>query len=95
MAPPRGDRWVDMFRLDQRTSGARTFLAGLFWLWGLGGMLIIGAEFAVLFTGSVGIGTSGYVTAHCVFWLGGLVFFGIGALLTQSDFIAVKKVSDE
>ncbi|MGY3117909.1 hypothetical protein ACVWXQ_001846 [Bradyrhizobium sp. S3.14.4] len=37
-------------------------------------------------TGSIGVGTSSYLTATCLVWIGGMVLFGIGALLSHNDF---------
>lgn len=37
-------------------------------------------------TGSVGVGTSAYLTATALIWIGGMVLFGIGALLSNNDF---------
>jgi hypothetical protein len=37
-------------------------------------------------TGSVGFGTSAYLSATSLIWIGGMVLFGIGALLSHNDF---------
>ena len=57
----------------------------LFWFWGLVGLLFNGGSLMGL-TGSVGIGTSAYLTATSLIWIGGMVLFGIGALISHSDF---------
>jgi hypothetical protein len=33
---------------------------------------------------SVGVGTSAYVAAGMLYWIGGMVFFGIGDLLQKA-----------
>jgi len=73
----RDGRWIHAARITRKEDA----LVWLFWFWGLGGLLFIGVEFLILFNGRVGIGTSGYVTAHCLFWIGGLLLFGVGALI--------------
>ena len=45
------------------------FLAVLFWLWGVVGLLFnAGTLFGL--TGNIGVGTSAYLTATCLVWIG-------------------------
>jgi len=37
-------------------------------------------------SGSIGVGTSAYLAATSLIWIGGMVLFGIGALLARMDF---------
>jgi hypothetical protein len=37
-------------------------------------------------TGSIGVGTPVYLTATSMIWIGGMVLFGMGALLSRNDF---------
>jgi len=37
-------------------------------------------------TGSIGVGTSALLAATALIWIGGMVLFGIGALLAHTDF---------
>ena len=87
-------RWEETFRIESRGNTARGFCAVVFWLWGLGGLLWIAAEFARMPPG-VGVGTSAFVTAECVYWLGGLVLFGIGALINTSDYSGSRRSPED
>jgi hypothetical protein len=60
----------------------------------LGGLLLIGSEFASVPTG-VGVGTSSYIAAQSVYWLGGMVLFGIGALIDTQDFSGVRPTASD
>jgi hypothetical protein len=62
-------------------SGGRTFCQIIFWLWGLGGLF-------VMFPGLPGvplIGGFGSVPG-LLYWIGGLLLFGIGGALQISDY---------
>ena len=61
----------------------RTFLKAVFWIWGAGGLLICGLNYQSL-SGSVGVGTSTYMALGFLYWLGGMVLFGIGAALAEA-----------
>jgi hypothetical protein len=77
--------WERTFRLRSLHSVSRGFLSFLFWAWGLFGFLFnAGSLFGL--TGSVGVGTSAYLTATSLIWIGGMVLFGFGALLSHNDF---------
>lgn len=86
--------WVESFRLQSHVGGGRGFLTVLFWLWGAGGFILNGASLAGL-SGSIGVGTSSYMSAVNLFWIGGMVLFGLGALLAQNDFSAVKEAEPD
>lgn len=61
----------------------------------LGGLLLIGSEFMSVPSG-VGVGTSSYIAAQSVYWLGGMVLFGLGALIDTQDFSGVRpKLKDD
>jgi hypothetical protein len=60
----------------------RTFLKWVFWLWGGGGLFICSTSYFSL-SGSVGVGTSTYMALGFLYWLAGMVLFGIGALLAE------------
>jgi hypothetical protein len=87
--------WEETFRINALTRGGRGFCSVIFWIWGLGGLLLIGSEF-VSIPGGVGVGTSSYIAAQSVYWLGGMVLFGLGALIDTQDFSGVRpKVKDD
>jgi hypothetical protein len=65
----------------------------MFVIWGglglLGNIVTLLSLFA---TNSVGVGTSAYVSAIALIWIGGMVFFGLGSLLFKK---APKAVLDQ
>lgn len=81
----RAQRYEQTFRLRSESGAGRGFLGFLFWLWGSIGLLF---NASALFgsTGSIGVGTSAYLTATSMIWIGGMVLFGMGALLFHNDF---------
>jgi hypothetical protein len=75
---------------DQRTVPGRSrILQRHFWMWAIGGLVLIGFEFLSVPSG-VGVGTSSYIAAQSVYWLGGMVLFGLGALIDTQDFSGVR-----
>jgi hypothetical protein len=77
--------WEQTFRLRRKASTGRSFLIILFWLWGILGLLFNAGSLLGL-TGSIGVGTSAYIAASALVWIGGMIFFGIAALLCQLNF---------
>lgn len=74
--------WINALRLQRKGAMADT-LRGLFWIWGvLGLFIVIGGLVQMSLQGSVGVGTSSYVTAIATSWIGGLVLFGLGSIIT-------------
>jgi hypothetical protein len=71
--------------IEAQAPGARIFLTFMFWLWGGIGLLANAISFFGL-TGSVGVGTSTYLAAGSLLWIGGMVLFGIGALIAPSNY---------
>lgn len=78
--------WVTTARIEARSS-ARALLIALFWIWGfLGllangmlGLLANGVAFASL-TGNVGVeNLSAHMTETMLFWIAGMILFGVGA----------------
>lgn len=66
-------------------TAAKTFLTVCFVIWGVVGLFITTAILVSL-TGSVGVGTSAYLTMWLLYWVGGMMLFGFGALLAGSNF---------
>jgi hypothetical protein len=84
--------WERTFRLRSQQGAGRGLLSFLFWAWGLIGFLFnAGSLFGL--TGSVGVGTSAYLTATSLIWIGGMVLFGIGAMLAHNDFEGERPVA--
>lgn len=61
---------------------------GSWWFW------FHGFEFLTL-TGSVGVRTSSYIAAQAIFWIGGMIMFGLGAMIDAPDYSAVKHAQDK
>jgi hypothetical protein len=89
-----GQQWEKTFRLRNQHGPGRGFLSVLFWLWGVVG-LVFNAGTLMGLTGSVGVGTSAYLTATSLIWIGGMVLFGIGALLSHNDFQGERPLPSE
>jgi hypothetical protein len=81
----RKESWERTFRLRSSPSSGRGSLSALFWCWGVIGLIYNGGTLMGL-TGSIGMGTSTYLAATALVWIGGMVLFGFGALLTHNDF---------
>ncbi len=55
----------------------------LFFLWGIVGFLFnLISLVSMLAPIGVGVGTSAYVAAGALIWIGGMIFFGLGSLIT-------------
>ena len=70
--------------VEGRASTPSALLTMLFWIWGGGGLI----GYAIMFLNlpsNVGVGTSAYLTAAALLWIGGMILFGIGALLVPSS----------
>lgn len=87
-------QWERTFRLRSHQGAGRGFLTVLFWIWGVVG-LFLNAGSMLGFTGSIGVGTSAYLAATSLIWIGGMVLFGIGALLAHTDFDGERPLDPE
>lgn len=87
-------KWEETFRLNAVGKSGRGTLTALFWVWGVLGLVFIGFEFVTI-PSNVGVGTSSYIAAQSVYWLGGIVLFGIGALIETQDFSGVRPAADQ
>ena len=63
--------------IEAQSPGIRILLVILFWVWGGIGFLFNTINFFAL-TGSVGVGTSSYMAATLLLWIGGMLFFRDG-----------------
>ena len=62
----------------------RTILIWIFGIWGVVGLIIslVNYSFALQAT-SIGVGTSAYLMVGILLWIGGMILFGIAALLAE------------
>ena len=61
---------------------ATNVLNVFFWIWGIAGFLLNTVNYFAL-SGSVGVGTSTYVALGFLYWIAGMVLFGVGALIVK------------
>jgi hypothetical protein len=86
--------WEKTFRLRGRCGISKGALTLFFWLWGLVGLLFnCGTLFGI--AGIVEVEKSTHLTATCLIWIGGMLLFGIGALLSRSDFDGERPLADD
>jgi hypothetical protein len=78
---PMKRKWETSALIDAEEGVLTTLCKVLFTIWALAGLLLNGIYFMSLPPG-VGVGTSAYVAAATLFWIGGMVMFGFGALIT-------------
>ena len=62
-------------------------LVTLFWLWGTFGFLVNVGLYIDAVGKSVGISTSAYMSATMLLWIGGMVLFGLGAVIGPRDYL--------
>lgn len=74
--------WVTAARIEG--TGGRV-LTVFFWIWGILGLIINTGNFLSA-TGSVGVGTSAYLTVGMLYWIGGMILFGVGALIPSPSY---------
>lgn len=60
----------------------RRILTGLFWFWGIVGFFVT-FTYLLGLPNNVGVGTSAYLAAVILMWIGGMFMFGVGALITD------------
>jgi hypothetical protein len=76
--------------IEQQPSWLRFF----FFVWGLLGFVV--ALLSVVSTwgsSSVGVGTSAYIAMGIEFWIGGMVLFGLGSMLSDMKYISRNAAS--
>jgi hypothetical protein len=61
-------------------SGSQTFCQICFWLWGIGGLILCVPGFFGNFVSAVA------AVPALLYWIGGMVLFGVGGLLAGSRF---------
>lgn len=92
----KGPDWGVVYRLDSHITAVRSLLVFAFWIWGLAGFGYVALEFDRMFSAKdgVGIGTSGFVTTEILFWVAGMLFFGMAALLSPTCSYLMQEMDD-
>jgi hypothetical protein len=94
----KAPKWEEVYQINGSLSSIRFLLGLLFWIWGLGGFAVVIVDLAELMSklkDGVGVGSSSFLAAIAVVWIGGMVFFGIGALLAGSNFNLLQRVQED
>ena len=75
------------FEISAMIEGARTgfqaFATLCFWVWGGFGLVLNIGAFVGLGI-SISVGTSAYLAASSLLWIGGMIFFGLLGLISRS-----------
>jgi hypothetical protein len=79
------ENFITAAKIDGLQPTLRGVLAMCFWLWGCFGFLLNIMSFLGL-GWSISVGTSAYLTACLLLWIGGMVMFGLGALITPNNY---------
>jgi len=62
----------------------RIILIWVFWIWGGVGLIISLVSYSSASqAASIGVGTSAYLMVGILLWIGGMILFGVAALLTR------------
>jgi hypothetical protein len=74
--------WTTSAKIE---SSRGAFCVVIFWIWGIFGLLVNTANF-LMATGNVGVGTSAYLTLGMLYWIAGMMLFGLGAIIPRSSY---------
>ena len=94
----KAPKWEEVYQINGSLSGIRFLLGLLFWIWGLGGFAVIIVDLTELMSklkDGVGVGSSSFLAAIAVVWIGGMVFFGLGALIAGAKFNLMQRVQED
>jgi hypothetical protein len=94
----RTPRWNEVYQINASMGAIRFLLALLFWIWGICGFALVAIQASEVFgklKDGVGVGSSSFLAAIAVVWIGGMVFFGLGALIAASNFNVMQRVAEE
>lgn len=86
---------VVAFRIRRAPGSFMATLALAFAIWGGLGFVVILVEIfeasARRYGDGVGVGTSAYILVEALFWIGGMLLFGLGALISGTNFDVSKE----
>ena len=94
----RAPRWEEVYQINGSLSGVRFLMGSLFWIWGLAGFALVLIQLTEMMSKlkeCVGAGSSSFLAVLAVVWIGGMVFFGLGALVAGSNFNVVQRASED
>src|SRR3979411_2514249 len=94
----RPPRWEEVYQINGSLGEIRFFMGALFWIWGLAGFALVFVQLAEMMSklkDGVGVGSSSFLAALALVWIGGMVFFGIGALVASSSFNVMRPARDD
>jgi hypothetical protein len=94
----KAPKWEEVYQINGNLSAIRFLLGLLFWIWGLGGFTLVIVDMLELIgklKEGVGVGSSSFLAAIAVVWIGGMVFFGMGALIAGSNFNLMQRVQED
>lgn len=93
----KAPRWNEVYQINGSMSVVRFLLSAAFWLWGIVGFAFVFVQFGDAvhsLRNSGGVGSSSFLAALAVVWIGGMVFFGLGSLLAGSNFNVMQRVAE-
>lgn len=91
---------IEIFRLHPIVRWGRFALAFVFCVWGLGGLFLFLTETSLMMHGTAGNGgaaagalmaTMAVLIPQSLIWIGGILFWGIAALLVAPAYRATKE----
>lgn len=94
-------QWSEVSRIVPAAGNdGKNVLRVAFWIWGCVGLFVtsieLGSALSSRNTGQgVGVGTSAFIMMEAVFWIGGMVLFGIGGLLARADMSLQRSIENE
>jgi hypothetical protein len=94
----KAPKWEEVYQINGSLGGVRFLLGFLFWIWGLGGFTLVIVDMLEVMgklKEGVGVGSSSFLAAIAVVWIGGMVFFGMGALIAGSKFNLMQRVPED
>lgn len=93
----RPTKLEEIYQITSRPGPTRFLMALLFWIWGIGGFILVGIDLAEVMgklKEGVGVGSSSFLAALAVVWIGGMVFFGLAALIAGANYSIVQRLED-
>lgn len=93
----RAPRWEKVYQINRSLGAVRFLISMLFWIWGLPGFGFVFTQLAEIMSklkDGVGVGSSSFLAALAVVWIGGMVFFGLCALIAGSNFNVLQRAPE-